>query len=251
MALAGLTLIGLFLNSKSKIMLRLALLALVIPILLVMVQTGSRAGVGAFVIGCALYSLPFLQQKRRLAGIILAILGVAALGYTVAQNPDFVERWQLASEGNWASREEITPAAIEMILERPVLGWQPVEFVYELGKRLGSPSGRKDSHNLFLWLFAEVGSAGAIPFLVGLGLCARAAWRARTGHLGLLPGSLLTAILAANMTHSYIVEKAHWLIFALAVASAASLSNRRRSHVRVSSSGLRLKARAHRLVRQS
>jgi O-antigen ligase len=221
MALAALMLIGLLLNSPMSRVRRLLLLSLMLPLLGMMVGAGSRAGVGAFVMGCAVYALPFLRQKRRLSAIILAIVAVAALGYMVAKNPDFLERWKSASEGDLASREDLYPAAIEMILERPAFGWQPVEFPYELGTRVNAPSGKRDAHNLILWLFLEVGSAGAIFFLVGLWVCALAAWRARTGYSGLLPMSLLLAILAANMTHTYLVDKAQWLIFALTVASAS------------------------------
>jgi O-antigen ligase len=239
MALAALMPIGLVLNSPMTQVRRLLLLSLMLPLLGIMVGTGSRAGVGAFVIGCVVYALPFLRQKRRLSAIILAIVGVAALGYMVAKNPDLLERWKLASEGDLASREDIYSAAIEMILERPAFGWQPVEFVYELGARVNAPSGKRDAHNLILWVLLEVGLIGAIPFLVGLWVCALAAWRARTGHLGLLPMSLFLAILAANMTHTYLVDKAQWLIFALTVASVSTVGRqgkrpapswRRRSH---------------------
>jgi O-antigen ligase len=250
MALAALMLIGLFLNSPMSKIRRRLLLAVALPLLVMMVKTGSRAGVGAFVIGCAVYSLPFLRQKRRLATIVLTTVGIAALGYMVAANPDFLERLQLVSEGDLASREDIYPAAIEMISERPVFGWQPVEFVYELGKRMDVPSGRRDAHNLILYLFLEVGSAGAIPFLIGLGLCAWAAWRGRTAHLGLLPMALLLAILSANMAHTYLVEKVHWLMFALAVASAATVTGKQRSHISVPMEVLRSKARARRVVSQ-
>jgi O-antigen ligase len=251
MALVALMLIGLLLNSPMSQVRRLLLLSLMLPLLGMMVGAGSRAGVGGFVIGCAVYALPFLRQKRRLLAMILAIVGVAALGYMVAKNPDFLERWESASEGDLATRETIYPAAMEMILERPVFGWQPTEFSYELGRRLAVPSGRRDTHNLYLWVLLEVGLIGAIPFLVGLWVCALAAWRARTGYWGLLPMSLLLAVLAANMTHTYLVDKTHWLIFALAVATAGSVTRKQKSYAPAPTEDLRSKARTHRAVSQA
>ena len=229
MALAVLTIIGLYLSSPiNNIRLLLLLVSMVLPALMVLVKTGSRGGVVVFMIGCLAYLVPFLPGKRRLTTIILAALGIVAVSYMVATNPYFLERWkEVYYEGNLSSREEIYPAAVEMILERPIIGWQPAEFEYELGRRLGVPSGRRAAHNLFLHLFLEVGAAGAIPFLVGLWLCAWAAWKARTGNLGLLPLALVLAIVATNMSITWIDRKLQWLILALSVAAQSSQNPRK------------------------
>jgi hypothetical protein len=63
--------------------------------------------------------------------------------------------------------------------------------------------------------------------------------------------ALLLAILSANMTHTYLVEKVHWLMFALAVASAATVTGKQRSHISVPMEVLRSKARARRVVSQA
>jgi O-antigen ligase len=239
MAMAALAMIGLFINSPKGKKRLLFLLPVTLPLLIMLVKTGSRGAVGAFVIGCAALFLPFLRLKRKVAAIIVAILVIAALGYMVARNPDFVQRWEMAYyKGDLASREAIVPAAIEMILERPLFGWQGVDYIYELGARVRAP-GRKDAHNLFLYLFLAAGLVGAIPFLVGLWLCTWAAWKARTGQLGLLPFAMLAAILAANMTHTFIADKAHWLIFSLAVASAVTVIKKQKSPVSVTLKGTR------------
>jgi O-antigen ligase len=252
MALTTLMVIGLFLNSSMHSVKRWMLLALALPPLVMMVKTGSRAGVGAFALGCVVYLLPFLRQRRKLVAISLAILGVFAVGYMVASNPDFVERVELATEGDLATREDLYPAAMEMFLERPVLGWQPVEFTYELGGRVNAKSGRRDTHNLFLWLLVEVGLLGTIPFLSWLWLCMRASWNARKSHLGLLPLSILLSILAANMTHTYLlVDKGQLLMLALAVASGATVTKKQKSYGSLPVDVLRSKARAKRVLSQT
>ena len=160
LALAGVTLIGLsrtsaFTGFMSKILLPL----LMLPLLGATILTGSRSGTVIFLIGCLAYLLPSLRSKRRLTAIILAIVSIFALVYMVASNPDFMTRWEATYyEGKTGGREEITAAAIDMILERPIFGWQPVLMWYELGANLGR--GTKDAHNLFLHLLLEDGSDG-------------------------------------------------------------------------------------------
>jgi O-antigen ligase len=91
----------------------------------------------------------------------------------------------------------------------------------ELSRRTGQLWGTKDAHNLYMHLLLEVGIFGAVPFYVGLYLCARAAWRARTGLFGSLPFALAMMLLAANFTHTYIARKPLWLFLAFLVAAGS------------------------------
>ena len=107
-----------------------------------------------------------------------------------------------------------------MISEKPLFGWRPVEFWYELGKTgLWVIRRIRDAHNLYLHLLLEVGFVGAIPFVIGLWLCVRAAWRGRNGTFGLLPLALVLAVLAGNMSATDIARKHLWFVLAIAVAS--------------------------------
>jgi O-antigen ligase len=138
-------------------------------------------------------------------------------------NPTAIIRWQMTfEEGHTSGRDTILSAASGMFLERPLLGWQPVEFQSELGSRSGVIFKTKDAHNLFFHLLLEVGAVGAIPFLIGLGLCGRAAWQARTTKLGLLPMSLFITGLLANLSSTDLVLKQFWLVLAFAQASGAA-----------------------------
>jgi O-antigen ligase len=107
-----------------------------------------------------------------------------------------------------------------MFLEKPLTGWGPAKNKYVLGSRLpwqGRP--RRDTHNIVLEILTATGIVGAIPFLIGLGICVRAAWQARKGTEGILPFAMLSAILVGNMSGNYIAAKLFWFVLAYAAAS--------------------------------
>ena len=228
--LAVLALTGLCLSTVYSPFIRLLLGMLTVPMLLGMINTGSRAGIGALMIGFGVYLLPYGRSRGRLTAIILAVLGLVATTYLVMQAPA-ADRWQSASAGQFAGREDIVPASIAMFVERPFLGWKPLMSGHELGRRVYSlyhPGGR-DAHNLFLHLLLEGGIVGTLPFLGGLWLCGRSAWKARSKPLGLLPLALLCGMLASCMAHTFLQRKPFWLVLALAFA-AASMSTAGQGH---------------------
>lgn len=222
MALTILIFTGLYLAPASKGFMssRLSLVGLTFPLLTLMLKAGSRGALVVLVTGYLVYVLPIASVKSRLAAIFVAVAGIAAIVYMAAVSPEYSERWkQTYYEGNVSGRDEIYAASIEMILERPLLGWHPVLHWYELGSRRGGLF--LDEHSLILHLFAEVGLIGAIPFFVGLWVCAREAWKARKGALRLLPMALMVATLTSNVTDTYIARKTLWFTLALAVAAAS------------------------------
>jgi O-antigen ligase len=109
-----------------------------------------------------------------------------------------------------------------MISEQPIFGWQPIRSFFELGRRIKTWSGT-DAHNLYLHLLIEVGFVGMVPFLVGLWLCIRAAWKARKGKMGIMPLALLAGLLAYSIGGTTLATKTTWLLLALGLASAATL----------------------------
>jgi O-antigen ligase len=134
--------------------------------------------------------------------------------------------------GDLAKREDLYPTAWKMFLERPLLGWGPVNHNYELEWRLRDPRYiEQDTHNLLLELLTATGLLGAIPFLAGTWLCMRAAWRARAGPRGVLPVAMGITVLMINMSVDWIFTKTFWLVLAYALASGSPLvkrgSNRR------------------------
>jgi O-antigen ligase len=223
MALAAVVLIGTALNGPARRSWKMwFFLAPVLPLLAVIARTGSRTGVVVFAIGFATCLLPGRGSRNRLSVILLFVFVTGALAYLVMQNQIVLTRFQESYGGNLSGRQLIIPASLEMISERPLLGWQPVAYWEELGRRLGQTWGVKDAHNLFFHLLLEVGVVGAVPFVIGLALCVVGAWKARAGTFGNLPFALLMTTLSANLTHTYLARKPQWLILALAVAAVAA-----------------------------
>jgi O-antigen ligase len=137
-------------------------------------------------------------------------------------------RMEQAAEGGLAGRERIYPALLAMISERPVIGWGPIENQVEIAVRIGElEQERRDAHNLVLELLSTTGIAGALPFLIGLLLVFRSAWRARRGGLGLLPLAFLLAAFTGTISGTWIAAKILWLAFALALAAEALAPPRR------------------------
>jgi O-antigen ligase len=197
------------------------LLSLTLPMLALMVSTGSRAGTGAFVIGISLYFFPYKGSRKKVFAFVLALVSLLGVVYGVMRDPVTSDRWsRFVEEGEVAGRADIYAAALEMVAERPVLGWGGKTANLELGSRLGLPN--RGTHNLILQLLIEVGIVGTVPFMIGVGLCAVATWRARKGMLGLVPLALLTMYLANSMTHTALTQKTTWLIFAISLAAAAA-----------------------------
>jgi O-antigen ligase len=227
MALAALVLIDLAL-SMPRIWQACIVLASVLPLLAMMVRTGSRAGLGAFAIGLLTYVLFSRQARQRWTFAALGLLVIiASLGVFVKHNAVVLTRFQQSYEGDLAGRQKIVPASIDMFLERPVLGWGPVNLWSELSARIGEIWSAKDAHNLYFHLLLEVGIVGAAPFFAALYLCARAAWRARTGSFGYLPLALMATVLSANLAHTYLTRKPQWLFLAFVVALGSVADARR------------------------
>ena len=223
MALASVILIATALDSRVRYLGSKAfLITLVLPLLAIIVRSGSRTGLVAFAVGFAACMLPNRQSGRRMMFVFLALFVLAALTYLVIHNPILLSRFEQSYSGNLAGRQIIIPASLEMISQRPVFGWQPVVYWEELGRRVGQIWGAKDAHNLIFHLMLEVGLLGAVPFLIGVSLCAVGAWKARSGKFGNLPFALLAMTLISNLTHTYLARKPQWIIFALGVAAAAA-----------------------------
>jgi O-antigen ligase len=220
LALGCVALIGLGV-SKSALGLwsKIVPLVLSLPLLAAMVSTSSRGGVLAFLLGVALYPLPYRKARRKMTAVVWAVLGIVGIVYLIASDPTSVTRWtRTYNKGDTAGRDKIFTASMDMIAESPIAGWNPIVFWYELGPRVGWK--KRDAHNLVLHLFLEVGTIGALPFLIGLWLCAKAAWKARIGNLGLLPLALLVSMLVGNMANTWLTRKPLWVVLAIAASSA-------------------------------
>jgi O-antigen ligase len=226
MAMGAHALIGLGIaveQTRRNIWRRVTFLALSLFPLTALVYTGTRGGVISFLAGVALYILPYRGSKRKIAAILGATITIVCVVYTVVNNQNALSRFEKSYEtGETSGRNRIYVAAIEMISEKPLLGWPYGIFFEELWSR--SSIGRKvvDAHNLFLYLLLEVGLLGTIPFLIGLGLCMRAAWTARVSSLGLFPLAWLVTMMVESMIGTTITSKTLWLVLIVSLAAEAS-----------------------------
>jgi O-antigen ligase len=221
LALGAVGLIGLRLNPVYKHWAsKSALLISVIPVLVAMIQTGSRTAVVICSLGIVMNVAATSQVKNK--GVTWMLIAVIALGfgYLVLKDASMSARLDnTLTTGSMAGRENIFAIARSMILQKPLLGWHPVEMWHQLALRVGGHEER-DAHNLYLHLFLEVGAVGALPFLFGLGWCGWIAWRCRTDHLGLVPFSLWLVVVVGNMAGTDYLMKSFWYVLALTCAIA-------------------------------
>ncbi|MDH3599397.1 MAG: O-antigen ligase family protein [Candidatus Tectomicrobia bacterium] len=222
MALAVVMGIGIVLHkinhhSWEKILVIALLPSLIVGIL----ATGSRTGAASLIIGSAVYLLPSGRARRKITTIVLAFFSLIALVYIVAHDSSSSSRWsQTYHEGKTSGRDRIYQAAIEMAKERPIFGWQPEAFLFELEKRVQERGTGLDPHNLYLYLLLEVGIVGAAPFLIGLWLCVQSAWKGRAGRLATLPLAALLTVLSANLAIIWMTRKPMWIVLAMTLAAS-------------------------------
>ena len=189
------------------------------------IQTGSRGGLACVLVGVLAMLWQGSTRAARVRNALVGLVAVVLLIVGALRSEMLRHRMEQAAEGGLAGRERIYPALLEMISERPLLGWGPIENQVEIAARIGElEKDRRDAHNLVLELLSTTGIAGTVPFLLGLLLVFRSAWRARRGALGLVPLAVLMAVSTGTISGTWIAAKILWLAFALALAAGALAS---------------------------
>ena len=144
------------------------------------VHTGSRGGVLALTAGLLVSALSGLTLWQRLRNGFAVLLAMAALVWGALHVEVMRNRFVEAAEGSLAGREQIYPVLLQMLIERPVLGWGPITNQFEIARRIHEKvRPRRDAHNLALEVVTTTGVVGAIPFFAGLWGCFLAARRGR------------------------------------------------------------------------
>jgi O-antigen ligase len=247
-SLAVLSLIGIFVNKQRKGFIANALLlTMILPFLAAIAKTGSRGGAIALVAGFVVFLFPIWRSSRKVVAWVLATVGAMGLVYIITSNPLLLARWEKTYyEGDTAGRDRIAIAGLEMVQERPLLGWGYVEAGEELGYRtLNWLDRSRGAHNIILQLLIEVGIVGTIPFITGLFLCGWAAWHARRGPQKVLPLAILATLAVGSLTGNLHAKKVFWLMLALAMGAehqALSLDRLRRVFAE---GGWRQKVKSH------
>ena len=189
------------------------------------VETGSRGGLLALAAGLMTLFLARNESMwARVRSGAVAVLSLALIAAFVYQTPVMRNRVSdTARSGAMAGREDLYPLVGQMFLEKPILGWGPLNNQYELSLREGSRyfnRPRRDTHNIVFETLTATGIVGALLFCLGMWLCLRAGWRARAGPEGILPLALCVTVLTSNMSGNWMASKVLWFAFAYAVASA-------------------------------
>ena len=221
LSLAILVLIGLAYDTDHLLPRYRALVWLPVALLATAVMpTAARGALLALSVGLVVLLLPRGRSGRQLRNLALGAIAVVALAGAVWRSDAMRDRLVQTADGNdMAKREELFPAAWEMFLEKPLLGWGPVNNRVELVRyvpRADVPT--RETHNVVLEVLTETGLVGATPFLVGMALCVRAAWRSRHGAFGSLPLAMVLSLLVTKMGTAGVATKMHWLVLACAVA---------------------------------
>jgi O-antigen ligase len=201
---------------------RLLTWPLAVLVSVAIIQTGSRGGLAALAIGLLAWAWGLGRTTAaRVRGLCIGFVALGVLGFGVLRSDMLRTRLVAAAEeGSLAGREQIYPAVIAMISEKPILGWGPIENQFEIAARIGEEKkDKRDAHNIVLDLMSTTGLLGTVPFLIGLGLCVAAAWRARHGPYGMFPFALLMTTLMGCISGTWIASKILWLAFAIALAT--------------------------------
>jgi O-antigen ligase len=193
-----------------------------------LIQTGSRGGLLCAAAGALALLWHGRTRWARVRGVVLGFVVLALLAYAAFRSPMLSARFEeVITEHSLAGRERIYPAVMGMIAERPLLGWGPVENQYEIAVRIGEEKlEKRDAHNLLFELFSTTGVLGAVPFLIGLVLCLREAWRARLGPWKMLPFALLAGVLVGCISGTWIASKVLWFALGVALAGGAYVNRR-------------------------
>ena len=186
------------------------------------IETGSRGGLLA--LGGGLVALIFTaggNLKVRLRNGLVTVLALGLLTYAAFTATVMKNRLEATAEtGTLAGREQLWPSLVDMALEKPWAGWGPINNQYEVATRTTDMAREhRDAHNLLLELFTALGLAGAVPFLIGLGIGVVGAWRGRTSPYGIVPFALIALFLVANVSTNLLAYKPFWWVLALALAS--------------------------------
>jgi O-antigen ligase len=194
------------------------------------VQTGARGPLLALAGSLAVFLLRGKTLGAKLKFGVIGLAGIIVLAVASYQIDAVRKRWETTFyDADLSGRQEIYREAIGMILESPLIGWGPVNHHWELGPRVGLPY--RDEHNLVLFLLAEGGLLGALPFFAGLWLCWREAWKGRHGSQGVLPVAMLAFLSVVSLNQPIYGRKIFWLVLSYALAAGSYYMVRRELRV--------------------
>jgi O-antigen ligase len=189
------------------------------------VLSGSRGSTLGLGVGLATFLVGEDFWGRRLVKtVVLAAATMAAL-WVLSGDDVLMGRWGATMEtGNTSGRDRIASEAIEMVKERPFVGWGPAA-TRVLAVRLNYPLPERATHNMALAMLTFCGALGALPYFYAYLAVLAAAWRSRGGLEGALPLAIFAAFFVTDMATGGLPSKLHFVFFAYLLAAGELVTN--------------------------
>lgn len=205
----------------------LAIGALIAAIL----QTGSRGGLLAFIVGFAALAVcggkGVRATRALIAAGVLGMLGVFIVREFQQGTSESVRIERSWTDGDTAGRTQIWNVATAMFWEKPLLGYGGTNNFATLGRRLSFDDRGiyyRDTHNLLLAVMTEVGIVGGFPFLVAILYLMWGAWRHGRNAGDATPFALMCTLVMMNSSITGYHQKIFWIVLAAAAAAGADPS---------------------------
>jgi O-antigen ligase len=203
---------------------RFILLGASLPVLYLIVASGSRGSLLAVLVASAVL---LLYAKIKLKYKVFGMFAVVAsapyfVGYLLSQD-GIADRWLSAADGDTAGRDTIWIDAIGIFLRNPIFGTGEAGYFQEIYYKQGVYI---DTHNLFLYIAVCGGFVSLGLFLMFLlSLFQKARSAARAGNV--FPFVLLVYVfLIASKTGGVLTYLLMWYLFALVYAFGTSEGRR-------------------------
>lgn len=181
--------------------------------------SGSRGSTAALVFGLSMFLLSkgsFWFQVRNL--FLFAIVSCFVF-LALSNAPILKDRWkETILMGSISGHDVIALEAMQMVLEKPLIGWGPAAKTV-LAIRVNSYGLVRSAHNMILAMLTFNGILGALPYFYGYLLVFWAARRARSGTEGILPLAIFACVFVTDMASGELPKKLHWVFFAYQLAA--------------------------------
>ncbi len=208
-------------NTRDRAIYRPYMLLLLLPLLFLLLGSGSRTAVVFLVLGVAFF-VYFKPSHGKYDKYIWLIIGFVCciIGWQYLLTQDtLVDRFtKTIEEGDLSARDEIWGRYVERIEESPIIGY---------GFDGTTVNGRHSSpHNVFIEILLFSGILGLIPFLIFLYDGCKSAWLYLKKRDVILPCILMVACFGMLISQQALGVKSFWLIMAFAISYNIRIVNR-------------------------
>lgn len=216
--LAATILVWWFLTSRASAMRRrFWVIAPVMLLLFSVVNSGSRGGALAAIVGIGTVVVLSYRSGRLPAYVLIVPLAFAAVVLATELNPVLQQRVAGAVAGtDLGTRPELIKAGLAIAREHPVAGIGPA-YDWALGGALGF--GRISAHNTFLQVLLSYGLLGLVPFFLFLTSVFLSSWRMRGDPEGALAVAAFLSLVVLFLSGHEMNYKAGWILMALVVSA--------------------------------